>query len=281
MTNTTFSLSEKDVGGSLLCSSFCISTVQHAFPSYVLLGSGWHHVSYHQHSGVCAHTHGSHVTAAIQILQMLFGKYKQCLAGHKLLSANPQMFIKPPEFSPLVERSSFPVLQVGNLFGSRRFTIITLYNGAFDSSSALLLVIKVGLREPNPRRGLGTHSLCLSLLPPHSCYTSLASPSPLLSSSSPPAGSSTCSGRSCCCPRSSSPIRCPTATHTGTNSTEQHIPNRLFPLRVFHTTDVLKSWRCKCARCHLFLRFICVGWKEDETAGVCQLQLQDKTPDCG
>ncbi|XP_029703386.1 solute carrier family 43 member 3b isoform X2 [Takifugu rubripes] len=34
-------------------------------------------------------------------------------------------------------------MQVGNLFGSRRSTIITLYNGAFDSSSALLLVIKL------------------------------------------------------------------------------------------------------------------------------------------
>ncbi|KAJ3587307.1 hypothetical protein NHX12_010905 [Muraenolepis orangiensis] len=34
-------------------------------------------------------------------------------------------------------------IQVGNLFGSRRSTIITLYNGAFDSSSALFLIIKL------------------------------------------------------------------------------------------------------------------------------------------
>ncbi|KAJ8015585.1 hypothetical protein DPEC_G00027640 [Dallia pectoralis] len=34
-------------------------------------------------------------------------------------------------------------MQVGNLFGSARSTIITLYNGAFDSSSALFLVIKL------------------------------------------------------------------------------------------------------------------------------------------
>ncbi|XP_074504868.1 equilibrative nucleobase transporter 1-like [Sebastes fasciatus] len=34
-------------------------------------------------------------------------------------------------------------IQVGNLFGSRRSTIITLYNGAVDSSSALFLVIKL------------------------------------------------------------------------------------------------------------------------------------------
>ncbi|XP_067915924.1 equilibrative nucleobase transporter 1-like [Heterodontus francisci] len=34
-------------------------------------------------------------------------------------------------------------MQVGNLFGNRRSTIITLYNGAFDSSSAVFLVVKV------------------------------------------------------------------------------------------------------------------------------------------
>ncbi|KAG6923347.1 solute carrier family 43 member 3 [Chelydra serpentina] len=34
-------------------------------------------------------------------------------------------------------------LQVGNLFGKHRSTIITLYNGAFDSSSAVFLVVKL------------------------------------------------------------------------------------------------------------------------------------------
>ncbi|KAM6953359.1 solute carrier family 43 member 3b [Aplochiton taeniatus] len=34
-------------------------------------------------------------------------------------------------------------MQVGNLFGTHRSTIITLYNGAFDSSSALFLIIKL------------------------------------------------------------------------------------------------------------------------------------------
>ncbi|XP_036181737.1 solute carrier family 43 member 3 isoform X2 [Myotis myotis] len=34
-------------------------------------------------------------------------------------------------------------LQVGNLFGKHRSTIITLYNGAFDSSSAVFLIIKL------------------------------------------------------------------------------------------------------------------------------------------
>lgn len=63
--NTTYSLSFslflslKDrccrCGNSFLFCSFCISTVQHAFPSSVLLGSGWHHVSDHQHAGVLTH----------------------------------------------------------------------------------------------------------------------------------------------------------------------------------------------------------------------------------
>uniref|UniRef100_A0A8C8SCT6 Solute carrier family 43 member 3 n=1 Tax=Pelusios castaneus TaxID=367368 RepID=A0A8C8SCT6_9SAUR len=34
-------------------------------------------------------------------------------------------------------------IQIGNLFGKHRSTIITLYNGAFDSSSAVFLVIKL------------------------------------------------------------------------------------------------------------------------------------------
>ncbi|KAG9465373.1 hypothetical protein GDO78_018424 [Eleutherodactylus coqui] len=34
-------------------------------------------------------------------------------------------------------------MQVGNLFGSQRSTIITFYNGAFDSSSVIFLVVKV------------------------------------------------------------------------------------------------------------------------------------------
>ncbi|XP_034038069.1 solute carrier family 43 member 3-like isoform X2 [Thalassophryne amazonica] len=34
-------------------------------------------------------------------------------------------------------------MQVGNLFGARRSSIITLYNGAFDSSAGLFLIIKI------------------------------------------------------------------------------------------------------------------------------------------
>ncbi|XP_055486816.1 equilibrative nucleobase transporter 1-like isoform X2 [Leucoraja erinacea] len=34
-------------------------------------------------------------------------------------------------------------MQVGNLFGSKRSTIITVYNGAFDSSAVVFLIIKV------------------------------------------------------------------------------------------------------------------------------------------
>ncbi|CAG5998926.1 unnamed protein product [Menidia menidia] len=37
---------------------------------------------------------------------------------------------------------------VGNLFAAHRSTIITLYNGAFDSSSAVFFVIKVNLLAP-------------------------------------------------------------------------------------------------------------------------------------
>lgn len=33
--------------------------------------------------------------------------------------------------------------KVGNLFPAHRSTVITLYNGAFDSSSAVFLIIKV------------------------------------------------------------------------------------------------------------------------------------------
>lgn len=56
---------EVAVVGTHFCfySSFCISTVQHAFPSSLLHGSGWHHVSDHQHAGVQKHT--IHTTADI------------------------------------------------------------------------------------------------------------------------------------------------------------------------------------------------------------------------
>lgn len=49
-------------------------------------------------------------------------------------------------------------MQVGNLFGARRSTVITLYNGAFDSSSALFLIIKL-LHEA----GVSLHSSFLFL----------------------------------------------------------------------------------------------------------------------
>lgn len=35
------------------------------------------------------------------------------------------------------------VWEVGNLFAAHRSTIITLYNGAFDSSAAVFFIIKV------------------------------------------------------------------------------------------------------------------------------------------
>lgn len=56
----SLSLSERQMFAAVgthfsFCSSFCISTVQHAFPSSLLHGSGWHHVSDHQHAGVQKH----------------------------------------------------------------------------------------------------------------------------------------------------------------------------------------------------------------------------------
>ncbi|NXR34727.1 S43A3 protein, partial [Zosterops hypoxanthus] len=49
-------------------------------------------------------------------------------------------------------------MQVGNLFGNYRSIIITLYNGAFDSSSAIFLIVKV-LYE----RGLSLRAMFLFL----------------------------------------------------------------------------------------------------------------------
>ncbi|GCC17367.1 hypothetical protein chiPu_0017538 [Chiloscyllium punctatum] len=59
-------------------------------------------------------------------------------------------------------------MQVGNLFGRRRSTVITLYNGAFDSSSIVFLVVKgsgiltfrqaveTSSRVESPKEGEGT-----------------------------------------------------------------------------------------------------------------------------
>ncbi|XP_074087606.1 equilibrative nucleobase transporter 1 isoform X2 [Macrotis lagotis] len=50
-------------------------------------------------------------------------------------------------------------LQVGNLFGKHRSTIITLYNGAFDSSSAIFLIIKI-LHERGLKLRISFFILC-------------------------------------------------------------------------------------------------------------------------
>lgn len=70
---------EVAVVGTHFCfySSFCISTVQHAFPSSLLHGSGWHHVSDHQHAGVQKHT--IHTTADIGNLCICSLGNKNCL----------------------------------------------------------------------------------------------------------------------------------------------------------------------------------------------------------
>ncbi|XP_078392354.1 equilibrative nucleobase transporter 1-like [Cetorhinus maximus] len=53
-------------------------------------------------------------------------------------------------------------MQVGNLFGKRRSTIITLYNGAFDSSSAVFLVVKVLYEAGMSLRSMFLFISCLS-----------------------------------------------------------------------------------------------------------------------
>ncbi|XP_041029786.1 solute carrier family 43 member 3-like [Carcharodon carcharias] len=53
-------------------------------------------------------------------------------------------------------------MQVGNLFGKKRSTIITLYNGAFDSSSAVFLVIKVLYETGMSLRNMFLFISCLS-----------------------------------------------------------------------------------------------------------------------
>ncbi|XP_062972998.1 equilibrative nucleobase transporter 1 [Elgaria multicarinata webbii] len=45
-------------------------------------------------------------------------------------------------------------MQVGNLFGKHRSTIITLYNGAFDSSSAVFLIIKLLFEKGHSLRSM-------------------------------------------------------------------------------------------------------------------------------
>lgn len=98
----------------------------------------------------------------------------------------------------------FPLPKVGNLFGSHRSTIINLYNGAFDSSSALFFIIKVAkIHKPSLYISwinalITTKSSCLC-----SCYMSVASPFVPPSSFCQPAASFTYSGRSSCCPRTS------------------------------------------------------------------------------
>uniref|UniRef100_A0A3B3U1E1 Solute carrier family 43 member 3b n=1 Tax=Poecilia latipinna TaxID=48699 RepID=A0A3B3U1E1_9TELE len=76
----------------------------------------------------------------------------------RLLATCCVSFLSSSPFPPALPFLLFPALpllavggilflitnmQVGNLFGSRRSTIINIYNGAFDSSSALFLIIKL------------------------------------------------------------------------------------------------------------------------------------------
>uniref|UniRef100_A0A8C1WB98 Solute carrier family 43 member 3 n=1 Tax=Cyprinus carpio TaxID=7962 RepID=A0A8C1WB98_CYPCA len=55
-------------------------------------------------------------------------------------------------------------IQVGNLFGTHRSTIITLYNGAFDSSSAVFLIIKLLYEYGVSLRGSFLFLACCSVI---------------------------------------------------------------------------------------------------------------------
>ncbi|XP_051506421.1 equilibrative nucleobase transporter 1-like [Myxocyprinus asiaticus] len=55
-------------------------------------------------------------------------------------------------------------MQVGNLFGKHRSTIITLYNGAFDSSSAVFLIIKLLFEDGVSLRGSYLFLSCCSVI---------------------------------------------------------------------------------------------------------------------
>lgn len=184
----------------------------------------------------CAEKHHSRDSRHSTFIQMPSGRNRHCLAHCRCYGSLgcltfSSFFLREFPWSPCftnrlikdsllhLQHSSF-LLQVGNLFGSHRSTIITLYNGAFDSSSALLLIIKV--RSILPPWAKLVRSCRSGSVPPFaspgSSCTSPASPSAHPSSFCPPAASFTCSGPSSCCPGSSSPIRCPMATHTGATS---------------------------------------------------------------
>uniref|UniRef100_UPI00398F84C9 equilibrative nucleobase transporter 1-like n=1 Tax=Pristiophorus japonicus TaxID=55135 RepID=UPI00398F84C9 len=55
-------------------------------------------------------------------------------------------------------------MQVANLFGNKRSTIITLYNGAFDSSSVVFLLVKVLYEAGLQLRTIFLFISCLSVL---------------------------------------------------------------------------------------------------------------------
>ncbi|XP_060783383.1 solute carrier family 43 member 3b [Neoarius graeffei] len=55
-------------------------------------------------------------------------------------------------------------MQVGNLFGAHRSTIITLYNGAFDSSSAVFLIVKLLYEDGVSLRDLLLFLSCCSVI---------------------------------------------------------------------------------------------------------------------
>ncbi|XP_069769638.1 uncharacterized protein [Narcine bancroftii] len=53
---------------------------------------------------------------------------------------------------------------IGNIFGSKRSTVITIYDGAYDSSSAVFLIVKVLYEAGISLRSIFLFISCLSLL---------------------------------------------------------------------------------------------------------------------
>lgn len=148
----------------------------------------------------------------------LCGKLWRLITFYPVISESTSLY---PATDTLIQQ--IPLLKVGNLFGSHRSTIITLYNGAFDSSSALFLVIKVRNVYPSLLLVKSTAVLihshkwwslcCLAFS--CSCYMRLASPFGPPSSFCLAAASFTCSGLSSCCQKNLFPTRCLSATHMG------------------------------------------------------------------
>lgn len=123
-----------------------ISFFHAAFSCSPPVGSGWCHVSDHQHSGTEEHT---------QIRRQMSDHFVLDTFSQSNIWLSSALINSEENHTVTLHCSNICLLwspqllfffysqKVGNLFGSHRSTIITVYNGAFDSSSAIFLFIKV------------------------------------------------------------------------------------------------------------------------------------------